>query len=139
MFYFHALMPNCVSCLLAHFGDLQSIQVDLSVNVNASSVHNPGLQNQVEYLQATYRDQGPCVIPERLLNFVIFTALLAGLIAIWSGWLLAEGRWFCGATVAVFGMCLYLLFCDNGSKFRPGQTRSISIRCTPCGIEGSTR
>ncbi len=75
-----------------------------------------GLPTDTPYLKQTNQNQSSCEPRQSVLYLEAFTALLAGLIAPYGGWLLARGRRLMGAVIV--SLCLLVfLFCTTGFLF----------------------
>jgi hypothetical protein len=82
----------------------------LGMNVAASLFQEPSLPNHSGNLQQSNENQSPCEPSESLLYLEILSALLAGLIASWGGWLWAGGSRWWGGLVAGLAVWLFLSF-----------------------------
>src|SRR5206468_4024286 len=69
-----------------------------------------GLPCHASNLQQSYQYQSACEPSESVLYLEILSALLAGLIASWGGWLWGGGHRFFGALVAGLAIWLFLSF-----------------------------
>ncbi|HEY0264457.1 MAG TPA: hypothetical protein VGC07_08025 [Granulicella sp.] len=80
------------------------------MNVLAGLIHQDALPNHAPNLEQSHEYQSACQQDDSVLYLEILSALLAGLIATWGGWLWGGGNRGWGSLVIALSLWLFLSF-----------------------------